>query len=135
MGRSLRVVAAPGPLRGPIGRRVADLAAAVVADLPVDRASHSVDGAVAVVELRVSPALAVALAPLPARGFVTILERAPVDVNRAVRASDRLHRIITAGAGRGLARGLARRRRRGARRRLVNTRRRTATPRRRIDAA
>ena len=27
--RSLRVVAAPGPLRGPIGRRVADLAAAV----------------------------------------------------------------------------------------------------------
>ena len=47
---------------------------------------------------------------------------------RAVRASDRLHRIITAGAGRGLARGLARRRRRGARRRLVNTRRGTATP-------
>ena len=27
--KSLRVVAAPGPLRGPIGRRVADLAAAV----------------------------------------------------------------------------------------------------------
>ena len=77
--RSLRVVAAPGPLRGPVGRRVADLAAAVVADLLVDRASHSVDGAVAVVELRVSPALAVALAPLPARGFVTILERAPVE--------------------------------------------------------
>ena len=69
-------------MRGPVGRRVADLAAAVVADLLVDRASHSVDGAVAVVELRVSPALAVALAPLPARGFVTILERAPVDIIR-----------------------------------------------------
>ena len=36
--RSLRVVAAPGPLRGPVGRRVADLAAAVVADL-LDRTS------------------------------------------------------------------------------------------------